>query len=228
MRKRREKIETILEALEIVVERLRDGERIDEKHAEQILNDLKNYLWRDRGFAEKVARMTFWQRALHRLPSLIVTLLLELGVVFILKSHDETVAKAAAFVGFMPVVSAIAGNYGLQCGVIITRALAVGTIKEFIRELIKELGSAIIVGGVVGGFSGILAIVLLGNIKVAGVVALSMLAALLTASLSGTVLPYLFSRLNIDPALIAGPAECTTQDLIGFFTYVTLLKVFLL
>jgi Mg/Co/Ni transporter MgtE len=88
-------------------------------------------LWRDRGFAEKVAKMAFWQRAFHRLPSLIATLLLELGVVFILKQHDETVAKAAAFVGFMPVVSAIAGNYGLQCGVIVTRALAVGTLKDF-------------------------------------------------------------------------------------------------
>jgi magnesium transporter len=222
----RQKLEELIKVMEIALEDLGQHKRLDERVAQQILNDIKAYLWRDRGFAEEVAKMTFWQRALHRLPSLIVTLLLELGVVFILKHHDETVAKAAAFVGFMPVVSAIAGNYGLQCGVIVTRALAVGTFKDFIAEILKELGSALMVGVIVGIFSSLMAALLLANLKVALVVGISMLAAIITASLSGTILPYFFSRLNIDPALIAGPAECTIQDLIGFFTYVTLLRVF--
>ena len=222
----RQKLEEIIKALEIALEELGQHKRLDEHAAQQILNDIKAYLWRDKGFAEKVAKMAFWRRALHRLPSLIVTLLLELGVVFILKHHDETVAKAAAFVGFMPVVSAIAGNYGLQCGVIVTRALAVGTLKDFAVEVFKELGSALTVGLIVGVFSSLIAAILFADLKAALVVGISMLAAITTASLSGTILPYLFSRLNIDPALIAGPAECTIQDLIGFFTYVTLLRVF--
>jgi magnesium transporter len=222
----RQRLEDIIEALEIALDELRQHEKLDKEAALQILSRIKAYLWRDRGFAEKVAKMAFWQRALHRLPSLIATLLLELGVVFILRHHDETVAKAAAFVGFMPVVSAIAGNYGLQCGVIVTRALAVGTLKDFVVEVTKELGSALTVGLIVGVFSSLMAAILLANLKAAFVVGISMLAAITTASLSGTVLPYLFSRLNIDPALIAGPAECTVQDLIGFFTYVTLLRLF--
>lgn len=222
----RQRLEDIIEALEIVLDELGQHEELDKEAAIQTLNRVKAYLWRDRGFAEKVAKMAFWQRALHRLPSLIVTLLLELGVVFILKHHDETVAKAAAFVGFMPVVSAIAGNYGLQCGVIVTRALAVGTLKDFAVEIIKELGSASMVGLIVGVFSSLLAAILFADLKAAFIVGISMLAAITTASLSGTILPYFFSRLNIDPALIAGPAECTVQDLIGFFTYVTLLRVF--
>jgi magnesium transporter len=222
----RQRLEDIIEALEIALGELGQHEKLDKEAALQTLSRIKAYLWRDKGFAEKVAKMTFWQRAFHRLPSLIATLLLELGVVFILKQHDETVAKAAAFVGFMPVVSAIAGNYGLQCGVIVTRALAVGTLKDFMVEVFKELGSALMVGLIVGVFSSLMAALLLANLKAAFVVGLSMLAAITTASLSGTVLPYLFSRLNIDPALIAGPAECTVQDLIGFFTYVTLLRLF--
>jgi magnesium transporter len=222
----RQRLEDIIEALEIALDELGQHEKLDKEAALQTLSRIKAYLWRDRGFAEKVAKMAFWQRALHRLPSLIATLLLELGVVFILKHHDETVAKAAAFVGFMPVVSAIAGNYGLQCGVIVTRALAVGTLKDFVVEVTKELGSALTVGLIVGVFSSLIAAILLANLKAAFVVGISMLAAITTASLSGTILPYLFSRLNIDPALIAGPAECTVQDLIGFFTYVTLLRLF--
>jgi magnesium transporter len=222
----RQRLEDIIEALEIALDELGQHEKLDKEAALQTLSRIKAYLWRDRGFAEKVAKMAFWQRAFHRLPSLIATLLLELGVVFILKQHDETVAKAAAFVGFMPVVSAIAGNYGLQCGVIVTRALAVGTLKDFMVEIFKELGSALTVGLIVGVFSSLMAALLLANLKAALVVGISMLAAITTASLSGTVLPYIFSRLNIDPALIAGPAECTVQDLIGFFTYVTLLRLF--
>jgi magnesium transporter len=222
----RQRLEDIIEALEIALDELGQHEKLDKEAALQTLNRIKAYLWRDRGFAEKVAKMAFWQRALHRLPSLVATLLLELGVVFILKHHDETVAKAAAFVGFMPVVSAIAGNYGLQCGVIVTRALAVGTFKDFMAEVIKELGSALMVGLIVGVFSSLVAAILFAELKATLVVGISMLAAITTASLSGTILPYFFSRLNIDPALIAGPAECTVQDLIGFFTYVTLLRLF--
>jgi magnesium transporter len=222
----RQRLEDIIEALEIALDELGQHEKLDKEAALQTLNRIKAYLWRDRGFAEKVAKMAFWQRAFHRLPSLVATLLLELGVVFILKHHDETVAKAAAFVGFMPVVSAIAGNYGLQCGVIVTRALAVGTFKDFMAEVIKELGSALMVGLIVGVFSSLVAAILFAELKAALVVGISMLAAITTASLSGTILPYFFSRLNIDPALIAGPAECTVQDLIGFFTYVTLLRLF--
>jgi magnesium transporter len=222
----RQRLEDIIEALEIALDELGQHEKLDKEAALQTLNRIKAYLWRDRGFAEKVAKMAFWQRAFHRLPSLVATLLLELGVVFILKHHDETVAKAAAFVGFMPVVSAIAGNYGLQCGVIVTRALAVGTFKDFMAEVIKELGSALMVGLIVGVFSSLVAAILFAELKATLVVGISMLAAITTASLSGTILPYFFSRLNIDPALIAGPAECTVQDLIGFFTYVTLLRLF--
>jgi magnesium transporter len=94
-------------------------------------------------------------------------------------------------------------------------------------ELFKELGSAVTVGLIVGVLSSLMAALLLADLKATLVVGLSMLAAIVQRRrLSGTVLPYLFSRLNIDPALIAGPAECTVQDLIGFFTYVTLLRLF--
>jgi magnesium transporter len=108
----------------------------------------------------------------------------------------------------------------------VTRALAVGTFKDFAKEILKELGSAVTVGLVVGTLSSLMAALLFGDLKATVVVGFSMVAAIVTASLSGTVLPYFFSRLNIDPALIAGPAECTVQDLIGFFTYVTLLGTF--
>ncbi len=202
--------------------------RLTEQEARDVLNRLRSYLERDKGFAEKVAKMPFWQRALQRLPSLVITLVVELFVVFVLSRYEETVAKAASLIVFLPLVSAVAGNYGLQCGVIVTRALAVGTLKEIIKELLIELGTVGVVASVVSVLIGGIAFVWLGSAKAALVVAIAQTCALVTATFSGTLFPYFFSRLNIDPALIAGPAECTVQDTIGYIVYLTLVSVLLL
>jgi magnesium transporter len=51
------------------------------------------------------------------------------------------------------------------------------------------------------------------------VVAVSLFLAIGMASFNGSVVPVLFQRLGVDPAVAAGPMVTTSSDLIGIAIY---------
>ena len=50
-------------------------------------------------------------------------------------------------------------------------------------------------------------------------VAISILAAMVIAAVVGGAVPLIFERLNIDPAIAAGPFVTTAVDVLGILTY---------
>ncbi len=63
-----------------------------------------------------------------------------------------------------------------------------------------------------GLLAGVVAIVWRGNPLLAVTVAVSMLAAMVTAALLGVLVPYFFRLVKIDPAIAAGPLVTTIND----------------
>ena len=57
---------------------------------------------------------------------------------------------------------------------------------------------------------------------------LALLAAIVLSSLSGTVIPILFKRLNVDPAVASGPLITTVNDLIAVVSFYGLVRVLLI
>jgi magnesium transporter len=53
--------------------------------------------------------------------------------------------------------------------------------------------------------------------------AISLLFIIINASLFGAIIPILFKRLNVDPALATGPFVTTFNDVVGLMIYFTLL-----
>ena len=51
------------------------------------------------------------------------------------------------------------------------------------------------------------------------VVASGMFTSMLIAALFGTVLPLLFTRLGVDPAVASGPVVTTSTDVIGILAF---------
>ena len=58
-----------------------------------------------------------------------------------------------------------------------------------------------------------------GGLDVAVVVALTMLVVVLVGSTIGMSLPFLFSKLKIDPALASGPLVTSIADIAGVLIY---------
>ena len=54
---------------------------------------------------------------------------------------------------------------------------------------------------------------------ISGCVGISLLVAIIISSLVGTLVPLLFHKINIDPAVASGPLITTVNDLVAVVTY---------
>ena len=76
-----------------------------------------------------------------RLPALMTTLVLELIGGVIIHSLNDVVKIYTLLISFMPAISALSGNLGLQAGANTIRGIALGQIQErnFARNIWKEV-----------------------------------------------------------------------------------------
>ncbi len=135
---------------------------------------------------------------------------------------------------FVPMMAAMGGNSGLQISTIIIRSLATGDLesrrigRDFSRELPITMIMAPMCGLVAGGIAlaGLPLLDRLGRVDlsggvvyIAGAVGISMAVAIITASLLGMVLPHLFRKVGVDPAIASGPIVTTTNDIVSVTLY---------
>ena len=160
-----------------------------------------------------------------RLPWLIALLFLGMGVSSVVGVFESVVAV-------LPVV-------------ICFQSLAV-TIRVLMdekltwREELALLGKEMRVGLLNGGCLGVMALTFLGvyvrvckgyawlsAFLISGCVGVSLVVAMVISSLVGTLIPTLFHRIRIDPAVASGPLITTVNDLVAVVTYYGLALVFL-
>jgi len=96
--------------------------------------------------AEAMEHRTPLQEATLRLPWLMVTMLIELCAGFVVSRFGDVLKQVILLASFMPVISAISGNVGLQAAAIIVRALDTGQIRprDWARSLLKELSATLL------------------------------------------------------------------------------------
>ncbi len=157
-----------------------------------------------------------------RLFWLIVTLFGGIFACTILRSFRLTLEKVVALVFFIPVIMNMAGNVGIQSSTVVVRSLATSNINfsKIWKVLFKEIKIAVLIGLICGLGVGTIAIFLGGQGLTLGVVVgISIFAAILVATLTGTVVPFIFKRFKIDPAFASGPIVTTVDDIIALSIY---------
>ena len=75
--------------------------------------------------------------ALKRIPALLVTLTLEIMGGFIINSLDDVIQKYVLIISFMPTVSALSGNLGLQASSNTVRGLGTGNLSFQFLEILR-------------------------------------------------------------------------------------------
>jgi len=129
---------------------------------------------------------------------------------------------------FLPLLVDSGGNAGAQSATLMVRALATGDVvmKDWLRLLWRECSVALALGVTMA-----VAVALLGAMRggwnVSTVVASSMLIVVLIGSLIGMSLPFLFSRLRMDPAVASGPLITSIADAAGVLVYFGIASVIL-
>ena len=132
---------------------------------------------------------------------------------------ETTVALAA----FIPVIIGMGGNIGTQSSTIIVRGLATGRVDigNNLKIILKEIKVGLILGVLYGLLLGVFATLKFVNTTpyLGLIVALSILSSMIISTFVGTLVPLLFRKLDIDPAIATGPFVTTSIDIIGVTLY---------
>ncbi|HEY7791817.1 MAG TPA: magnesium transporter [Vicinamibacterales bacterium] len=174
--------------------------------------------------AAEMDRRTPAQVARLRLPWLMGTMAIELCAGVIIARFDGVLREVILLASFMPVISAVSGNVGLQAAAIVVRGLDTGhvSLDNWAHAVRRELTTALTIALVAGVSLAIVAVVWSRHVPFGIVVGVSMTCAIIAAGVMGTVIPMLSKRLGFDPAATAGPFETAFQDVIGFTVFLWL------
>ena len=164
-----------------------------------------------------------------RLPWLITTFFGSMLSAAILSAFNRTLQEIVILTSFVPVITAMGGNIGTQTATIVVRGLAVGylNIGKLKATVLREISVAAIMGIVVGFIVSVIAVLWHGQPLLGVILGLSMVSAIIVASLIGSFAPFIFERLNIDPAIAAGPLVTTANDATGIVVYLGLATLML-
>ncbi len=135
-------------------------------------------------------------------------------------AFEDTIAAHLSLLFFLPLLIASGGNAGTQSATLMVRALATGDVRPMDfgwllgREVLIALALGLTMALAVAGIG-----VWRGGPEIALVVALAMVAIVLMGALMGMSLPFIFARINRDPATASGPLVTSVADILGVLTY---------
>jgi magnesium transporter len=157
-----------------------------------------------------------------RFPWLAVAFMGSVGGIYLLSEFEGVMQKTLQISFFLPTVLAMGGNVASQCAMVVVRGLATGrlALSEVGRIVSHELSIAALLAVV---FAAALfaagSLMDFGGPRLPQVVALGLFSSMMIAAALGTLLPLMFSRLGIDPAVASGPFITTSIDVLGILSF---------
>lgn len=176
------------------------------------------------GISEKIeSSSSVWRISRARLPWLIIGMLGGILGAQVISGFEGGISEVPALAFFIPLITAMGGNVGVQSSAIVVQSLAKGDdqfgsiLKKISKEALVAVVNGILLSLIVYGFAYIFDSSTLG-----WVVGLSLFTVIMFAAVFGTLIPLLLDRYKIDPALATGPFITTLNDVLGLFIYLTI------
>lgn len=160
-----------------------------------------------------------------RLPWLLLGLFGGLLSAIVINHFHGSLEKILALSFFIPVIMAMGGNTGMQASTVVIRGLATGDISIVCigKRLLTELWVALINGILCGILLGLVVAFWLSDPRLGLGVGVSLITVILFSGSFGAFVPLLLKKLNIDPALAAGPFITTSNDILGLLIYLSII-----
>lgn len=176
------------------------------------------------GISENVeSSSSVWRISRARMPWLLIGMLGGILGAQVISGFEDGISKIPALAFFIPLITAMGGNVGVQSSAIVVQSLAKGS--DQFGSIMKKIGKESLVA-VVNGIA--LSIIVYGITLIFGspilgmVVSLSLFTVIMFAAVFGTLIPLMLDRYKIDPALATGPFITTLNDVLGLFIYFTI------
>ena len=164
-----------------------------------------------------------------RLPWLFASWIGGLIAFFVISHFESSLNKLVYLAAFIPIIMGMGGNIGTQSSTIVVRGLATGRLdlKKIWQVVLRELSIGFLLGFVYGLLLG-LVIHFHFDLWLLGVtVGLAVISAMTVAAMVGSLVPMIFARINVDPAVATGPFVTTSIDILSVFFYFQIATVLL-
>jgi magnesium transporter len=134
-------------------------------------------------------------------------------------SFEELIKTMVSLMFFLPLLIDSGGNAGSQSATLMIRSLAVGDVE--MRHWFKLVGKEFIVSFLLG-ITMAVGVSLIASFRAPDiilVVSISMLLTVMVGSLLGLTIPFLFTKLRLDPATASAPLITSIADIAGVLIY---------
>lgn len=162
-----------------------------------------------------------------RLPWLIIGVLGGTVTASIVSSFENVLSILLALAAFAPVLAYISDAVGTQSETLTVRSIALDpklSVKSyFLRELLVAVSLALACGFLIT----LVALIGWHNPLLGLIVGLSMFLSILAAVFISTSLPFLFKRLDLDPAIASGPFATMLGDVATMTIYFSVASLLL-
>ncbi len=160
--------------------------------------------------------------AKHRITWLLILMVSATFTGKIITNFENVLQQLVVLTAFIPMLMDTGGNAGSQSSTLIIRGLATGeiTLHDGWKVLWKEFRISLLVG-VALAFVNFLKNIYLDKVGfwVALTVSVTLVVTVVSSKLVGGLLPILAKKLNIDPAIMAGPLITTIVDALSLMVY---------
>ena len=175
------------------------------------------------GISERIeSTFSVWRITKARIPWLFIAMLGGTLGAQVIAQFQGGITKVPALAFFIPLITAMGGNVGVQSSAIVVQSLAKGydqfgsILQKLGKEAIVALVNGIILSAIIYGIA-----FYFENGTLGLVVSISLFTVIIFAALFGTLIPLVLNHYKIDPALATGPFVTTLNDIVGLFIYFT-------
>ncbi|MCH9633804.1 MAG: Magnesium transporter MgtE [Chlamydiae bacterium] len=171
------------------------------------------------------------KRFLARAPWLFVTLVAGLVNAFSMSYFENQEGVLLAFVlFFVPLITGMSGNIGIQSSTILVRGMATGALttkgtrEAVVNELIVGFGTGVFFGIITGILVYLLdissnSLIVVPPAMIGIIVSCGLFGACLVGTLLGVFSPLFFSKIGVDPAVASGPIVTAFNDFFSMIIY---------
>lgn len=173
------------------------------------------------GISERIeSNFSVWRMTRARIPWLLIAMLGGTLGAQLISSFELGISKVPALAFFIPLITAMGGNVGVQSSAIVVQSLAKGNdqfgsiLSKISKEALVGLVNGLILASLIYGIATVFE-----NSTLGIVVSISLFVVIIFAAIFGTLIPLVLNHYKIDPALATGPFVTTLNDIVGLFIY---------
>ena len=177
---------------------------------------------------EDIKNAPIFKLYIKRIPWLLILIFMNMISATVIGFYENIITKYIVLIFFMPLLISSGGNAGGQSATLIIRSLALKDINtnDWLIMFLKECFVSFLLGitmAIAVSSIGYLR----GGMMISFVVGVSMISIVLIGSLIGVSLPFLFSKMNVDPASSSVSLVTSICDIVGISLYLGLATILL-